>query len=391
MQRLLGIAQGEHADDEKERFHRRSCHGRPRCHPIIGPHPARMSRPEKYHPTDMELPRIRAGSALPASAAVLVSTHILWGKTSIPSPGRAVPPGRRAGGATTARFSDRRGQTLRYPTRRPDHGRARGCSSSSRPLGPTSGRCVTRIRREVEPVAESNLVLHRGAREVSQEELQRYQAPPPEGRWFPLATASPGGRRPDADRGGLRIVKQQLGVMRDGSRFFATLDLASPVAEGVSLAVGIRNSVDKCFPLGFCAVAGLLLRQPGVSLRIARQAEAHHPRRAATSPSASSRRSARSTRSRSRRRPGPSGSGDGTRRGPGRRPDAPLFRAEHHRRAGAAAGAPAVAEPAVRGVPAEDGLEPPECVYGGDEGAGPVAAARLRRPVDEAPRPARPV
>jgi hypothetical protein len=42
-------------------------------------------------------------------------------------------------------------------------------------------------------------------------------------------------------------------VLRDGSRFFGTLDLKSPISEGISLAVGIRNSVDKSFPLGFCA------------------------------------------------------------------------------------------------------------------------------------------
>jgi hypothetical protein len=103
-------------------------------------------------------------------------------------------------------------------------------------------------------VAESNLVLHRGATRVSQEELQRYQAPPPEGRWFPLShgrVLSVVSRT--LTEAGYAIVKQQLGVMRDGSRFFATLDLASPVAEGVSLAVGVRNSVDKSFPLGFCA------------------------------------------------------------------------------------------------------------------------------------------
>ena len=103
-------------------------------------------------------------------------------------------------------------------------------------------------------MAESNLVLHRGATRVSPEELQRYQAPPPEGRWFPLSHGQVLAvvARTLAEAG-YAVVKQQLGVMRDGSRFFATLDLASPVAEGVSLAVGIRNSVDKSFPLGFCA------------------------------------------------------------------------------------------------------------------------------------------
>ena len=103
-------------------------------------------------------------------------------------------------------------------------------------------------------MAESNLVLHRGARRVSPEELQQYQAPPPEGRWFPLSHGQVlAVVARTLTEAGYAIVKQQLGVMRDGSRFFATLDLASPVAEGVSLAVGIRNSVDKSFPLGFCA------------------------------------------------------------------------------------------------------------------------------------------
>jgi hypothetical protein len=52
---------------------------------------------------------------------------------------------------------------------------------------------------------------------------------------------------------GYEIRKEQFGVMRDGTRFFGTLDLGTPLVEGVSLAVGIRNSVDKSFPLGFAA------------------------------------------------------------------------------------------------------------------------------------------
>lgn len=103
-------------------------------------------------------------------------------------------------------------------------------------------------------MANSNLVLHRGAKSVSLDELQRFQAPPPEGRWFPLSHGRVLGVVTDTLRdAGYTIERQQLGVMRDGSRFFGTLDLASPVGDGVSLAVGIRNSVDKSFPLGFCA------------------------------------------------------------------------------------------------------------------------------------------
>ena len=36
------------------------------------------------------------------------------------------------------------------------------------------------------------------------------------------------------------------------ARFFGTLDLATPISDGVSLAIGIRNSTDKSFPIGFC-------------------------------------------------------------------------------------------------------------------------------------------
>ena len=312
MQRLLGIAQGEHADDEKERFHPPFLpRALPRCHPIIGPHPARMSRPEKYHPTDMELPRIRPGSALPASAAVLVSTHILWGKTSIPSPGRAVPPGRWAGGATTARFSDRRGQALRIPTRRPDHGRARGCSSSSRPLGPTSGRCVTpdpkggRTRGGIESGPASR-----------RDEGQPGGAPaipgaPARGAVVPAEPRpGPGGRRPDAGRGGLR--GRQAAARRHEGRVAILRHPRPREPRGRGREPRRRHPQQRrqVVPARILrGLAGLLLRQPGVSFRIARQAEAHHPRRARTSRGASSRRSPRSTRSGSRRRPGPSGSG----------------------------------------------------------------------------------
>ncbi|AMV40945.1 hypothetical protein [Planctomyces sp. SH-PL62] len=103
-------------------------------------------------------------------------------------------------------------------------------------------------------MADSNLVLHRGAKPVTPEELQRYIAPRPEGRWFPLAHSRVLNVVSDTlGEAGYVVERQKLGVLRDGSRFFGTLDLKSPIAEGVALAVGVRNSVDKSFPLGFCA------------------------------------------------------------------------------------------------------------------------------------------
>jgi hypothetical protein len=103
-------------------------------------------------------------------------------------------------------------------------------------------------------LAQSALVLHKGAQTVSADELQRYKAPPPEGRWYPLAHSRVVETVKTTLRGaGYDIRKEQYGVMRDGTRFFGTLDLGAPLTSGVSLAVGIRNSVDKSFPLGFCA------------------------------------------------------------------------------------------------------------------------------------------
>src|SRR5215471_12557913 len=104
-------------------------------------------------------------------------------------------------------------------------------------------------------MATSNLVLHCGAKPVTAEELKEYRAPPPSGRWYPIAHS----RvlevvKATLKEAGYEIKEEQYGVMRDGgSRFFRTLDLGTPLVSGVTLAVGVRNSVDRSFPLGFCA------------------------------------------------------------------------------------------------------------------------------------------
>jgi hypothetical protein len=41
-------------------------------------------------------------------------------------------------------------------------------------------------------------------------------------------------------------------LARKDARFFGTLDLDNTICEGVRLAVGIRSSFDKSFPIGFC-------------------------------------------------------------------------------------------------------------------------------------------
>lgn len=98
------------------------------------------------------------------------------------------------------------------------------------------------------------LVLHRGGELVTEERLAECHTPEPSGRWHPtshtqvLATV-----KESLSAAGYVVLKQSLAILRDGSRFFGTLDLATELDQGVCLAVGIRNSVDKTFPLGFCA------------------------------------------------------------------------------------------------------------------------------------------
>ena len=100
----------------------------------------------------------------------------------------------------------------------------------------------------------SNLCLHRGARVVNREELDAVEAPAPTDTWFPLRHS----QVLDTVLGTLEasafhVSSVQWSLSQDNARFFGTLDLATSVGGGTALAVGVRNSVDKTFPLGFCA------------------------------------------------------------------------------------------------------------------------------------------
>lgn len=104
------------------------------------------------------------------------------------------------------------------------------------------------------PMVRAALTMHCGAVAVEREELREFKAPPPEGRWFPVSHS----RVLDVvtetlNDSGYRIEEERLGLMRDGSRFFGVLKLNSVIAEGVSLAVGVRNSVDRSLSLGFAS------------------------------------------------------------------------------------------------------------------------------------------
>lgn len=103
-------------------------------------------------------------------------------------------------------------------------------------------------------MATATLNLHSGGHDVSREELALIPAPQATQTWFPvkhadvLQTATK-----TLQDAGFTIAKERLSVAKDGLRFFGTLDLTTPIVEGISLAVGIRNSCDKTFPIGFCA------------------------------------------------------------------------------------------------------------------------------------------
>jgi hypothetical protein len=102
--------------------------------------------------------------------------------------------------------------------------------------------------------AGSSLMLMKGGRRVEMEELEACVTPPPEGVWHPVAHSKVLSLVTETLRGaGYRVRSQQLGLSHGSDRFFGVLDLDSPLAEGVGLSVGLRNSVDKSFPLGFAA------------------------------------------------------------------------------------------------------------------------------------------
>lgn len=102
-------------------------------------------------------------------------------------------------------------------------------------------------------MVSSTLCLHRGARHVSLDELARVPCPPPTETWFPLPHAEVLNTSVTTlERAGFHVIKQSFALSRSDCRFFGTLDLDAPVCEGVCLTVGVRNSTDKSFPIGFC-------------------------------------------------------------------------------------------------------------------------------------------
>ena len=49
---------------------------------------------------------------------------------------------------------------------------------------------------------------------------------------------------------GYVIKSEKYGLARNDARFFGIINLDTPLATGVGLSVGVRNSVDRSFPIG---------------------------------------------------------------------------------------------------------------------------------------------
>lgn len=100
----------------------------------------------------------------------------------------------------------------------------------------------------------SKLMLHAGGQLATIDEVRAVKVPPAEGRWHPTGHAKVlDGVTETLAGAGYAIKNQQLALARDGKRFFGVLDLDSPLGDGVGLTVGVRNSIDRSFPLGFAA------------------------------------------------------------------------------------------------------------------------------------------
>ena len=109
-------------------------------------------------------------------------------------------------------------------------------------------------------MSKSTLILHQGAREVTRPELDTIAAPPATATWFPVSHSRVLDTAVRALAGaGFEVARTHLALARDNARFFGTLDLQTPLASGVNLAVGIRNSNDKSLPIAFCAGTRVLV------------------------------------------------------------------------------------------------------------------------------------
>ena len=103
-------------------------------------------------------------------------------------------------------------------------------------------------------MAEGTLLNHRGANDVTREELVAYQTPEPTETWFPIAHSQVLDAVSDTLGGaGFQIQRTRLSVAQDGHRFFGVLDLATSVTDGITLSVECVTPQTNLFPSAFVA------------------------------------------------------------------------------------------------------------------------------------------
>lgn len=101
--------------------------------------------------------------------------------------------------------------------------------------------------------ANGTLMNHCGATLVTKGDLEIIPAPPPTETWFPVRHLDVLDRVEETlGNAGFEIRNYQLSVSHGKQRFFGVLDVGAQLADGVTLSIGVRNSNDKSFPIGFC-------------------------------------------------------------------------------------------------------------------------------------------
>lgn len=99
-----------------------------------------------------------------------------------------------------------------------------------------------------------HVLMMRGSRQASLDELGEMKPPESSGRWFPVAHRDVVEETKNTLRGaGFQVSREFFAVSRNNNRFFGVLTLESVIGEGTNLMVGVRNSYDKSFSIGFCA------------------------------------------------------------------------------------------------------------------------------------------
>jgi hypothetical protein len=98
------------------------------------------------------------------------------------------------------------------------------------------------------------VLMMRGSRQAGLDEIAEMRPPEPKGRWFPVAHSDVVMETKEILTGaGFKVSQESYAVSRSNNRFFGVLTLGSAIGDETMLMVGVRNSYDKSFPIGFCA------------------------------------------------------------------------------------------------------------------------------------------